>query len=190
MGALRKVLIANRGEIAVRVARTCRAMGLPTVAVYSPVDRGALHTRVTDFALEIPGYLDIDALVAAARRAGADAVHPGYGFLSQNGDFADACAEAGLIFIGPPGDVHRLMGDKKAARRQVQRFGGPVVPGYDGDEQDEGRLLAEAKRIHVPAEYVKRYEEQLKSALEEQKTLRAEYDRLKASAAGIPPPVQ
>ena len=91
----RKVLIANRGEIAVRIARTCRAMGIGTAAVYASVDRGALHTRVTDEAQEIAGYLDIAALVDAARRCGADAVHPGYGFLSQNGDFADAVAAAG-----------------------------------------------------------------------------------------------
>src|SRR3954469_22576124 len=121
MPPLQKVLIANRGEIAVRVARTCRAMGIATVAVYSDADAGALHTRVTDEAVAIGpaeaarSYLDIDAILAAARRTGADSVHPGYGFLSQSGDFADAVAAAGLTFIGPPGDVHRRMGDKKAA---------------------------------------------------------------------------
>ena len=147
---MKKVLIANRGEIAVRIARTCRAMEIPTVAVHSDVDRGALHTRVTDEAVEIAGYLDVDALVAAARRSGADAVHPGYGFLSQNGDFADAVAAAGLAFVGPPGPVHRRMGDKKGARRLMAAAGVPIVPGYDGDDQADGTLAAEAARIGWP----------------------------------------
>jgi len=146
----RKVLIANRGEIAVRIARTCRAMGISTVAVHSDVDRGALHTRVTDEAVEIRGYLDIDALLAAARRSGADAVHPGYGFLSQNGDFADAVAAAGLAFIGPPGAVHRRMGDKQGARRLMAAATVPIVPGYDGDDQKDATLAAEAARIGWP----------------------------------------
>ena len=147
---MKKVLIANRGEIAVRIARTCRAMGFSTVAVHSGVDRGAFHTRVTDEAIEIPGYLDIDALVAASRRSGADAVHPGYGFLSQNGDFADAVAKAGLAFVGPPGPVHRRMGDKKGARRLMAGAGVPIVPGYDGDDQSDATLAAEAARIGWP----------------------------------------
>jgi 3-methylcrotonyl-CoA carboxylase alpha subunit len=152
----RKVLIANRGEIAVRIARTCRVMGIPTVAVYSEADRGALHTRETDEAVLIGpaeasrSYLDGSALVAAARRTGAEAVHPGYGFLSQNGDFADAAAEAGLVFIGPPGAVHRRMGDKKGARRLMAAAGVPVVPGYDGDDQQDATLVAEARRIGWP----------------------------------------
>ena len=156
MRPLGKVLIANRGEIAVRVARTCRVMGLPTVAVYSEADRGALHTRVTDEAAPIGpaeaarSYLSIDAILEAARRTGAGAVHPGYGFLSQNGDFADAVAAAGLVFVGPPGPVHRLMGDKKGARRRMAAAGVPVVPGYDGDDQQDATLLAEARRIGWP----------------------------------------
>ena len=152
----RKVLIANRGEIAVRVARTCRVMGLPTVAVFSEADRGARHVRETDEAVEIGpaealrSYLSIDAILAAARRTGADAVHPGYGFLSQNGDFADAVRDAGLVFVGPPGDVHRRMGDKKAARRMMAAAGVPVLPGYDGDDQQDATLAAEARRVGWP----------------------------------------
>lgn len=152
----RKVLIANRGEIAVRVARTCRAMGIATVAVYSEADEDALHTRAADQAVPIGpaeasrSYLSIDALIAAARRTGADAVHPGYGFLSQNGDFADACAAAGLTFIGPPGAVHRRMGDKAGARRLMTAAGVPVVPGYDGDDQQDETLLALAGRTGWP----------------------------------------
>jgi 3-methylcrotonyl-CoA carboxylase alpha subunit len=153
---VKKVLIANRGEIAVRVARTCRVMGIATAAVYSEADAGALHTRVADEAVPIGpaeaarSYLDIDAILAAARRAGADAIHPGYGFLSQNGDFADAVADAGLTFIGPPGHVHRTMGDKKGARRLMAAAGVPVVPGYDGDDQGDATLAAEAARIGWP----------------------------------------
>ncbi len=154
--AIRKVLVANRGEIAVRIARTCRVMGIGTAAVFSEADRGALHTRACDEAHFIGpaeaalSYLDIEKLVATAVRSGCDAVHPGYGFLSQRGDFADACAAASLAFIGPPGDVHRLMGDKQAARRLMSRSGVPVVPGYDGDDQQDATLLAEAQRIGFP----------------------------------------
>jgi len=153
---VKKVLIANRGEIAVRVARTCRVMGIATAAVYSEADAGALHTRVADEAVPIGpaeaarSYLSIDAILAAARRTGADAIHPGYGFLSQNGDFADAVAEAGMTFIGPPGDVHRTMGDKKGARRLMAAAGVPVVPGYDGDDQTDAALAREAARIGWP----------------------------------------
>jgi len=153
---VKKVLIANRGEIAVRVARTCQVMGIPTVAVYSEADAGALHTRVADEAVPIGpaeaarSYLSIDAILGAARRTGADAIHPGYGFLSQSGDFADAVAQAGLVFIGPPGDVHRRMGDKKGARRLMAAAGVPVVPGYDGDDQTDAVLAREAARIGWP----------------------------------------
>jgi acetyl/propionyl-CoA carboxylase alpha subunit len=154
--AFRKILIANRGEIAVRVARTCRVMGIPTVAVYSEADEGALHTRVCAEAVAIGpaeaalSYLSIDALLQAARETGADAVHPGYGFLSQNGDFADAVLGAGLVFIGPAGPVHRRMGDKKGARRLMVAAGVSVVPGYDGDDQKDDTLLAAARRIGWP----------------------------------------
>jgi acetyl-CoA carboxylase biotin carboxylase subunit len=152
----RKVLVANRGEIAVRIMRTCRVMGLPTVAVFSEVDRAARHVREADEAVSIGpaeasrSYLSIDALVDAARRTKADAVHPGYGFLSQNGDFADAVRDAGLTFVGPPGDVHRRMGDKRAARRLMAKAGVPVLPGYDGDDQQDATLAAAARRIGWP----------------------------------------
>ncbi len=131
-------------------------MGVETVAVYSEADELALHVREADRAVLIgkapssESYLRMERILEAARESGVDAVHPGYGFLSQNPDFADECADAGLIFIGPKGDVHRLMGDKKAARQQVQRFGVPVVPGYDGDDQQDESLVAEAKRIGFP----------------------------------------
>jgi 3-methylcrotonyl-CoA carboxylase alpha subunit len=151
-----KLLVANRGEIAVRVVRTCRVMGIATVAVYSEADRASRHVREADEAVPIGpadarlSYLSIEAILEAARRSGADAVHPGYGFLSQSGDFADAVAEAGLVFVGPPGAVHRRMGDKSAARRLMASAGVPVLPGYDGDEQSDGGLLAEARRIGWP----------------------------------------
>jgi 3-methylcrotonyl-CoA carboxylase alpha subunit len=156
MALFRKILIANRGEIAVRVARTCRAMGIPTAAVFSEADERALHVREADEAVLIGpaeaarSYLDIAAVVGAARQLGADAVHPGYGFLSQNADFADAVTAAGITFIGPPGPVHRAMGDKKGARRLMASAGVPVVPGYDGDDQQDATLLAEAERIGWP----------------------------------------
>jgi acetyl/propionyl-CoA carboxylase alpha subunit len=153
---IRSVLIANRGEIAVRVARTCRTMGIETIAVYSEADANALHVREADRAIAIgeapssESYLNVDRVLDAAKYARADAIHPGYGFLSQNGDFADACAAAGIRFIGPKGAVHRLMGDKKASRRQVAARGVPVVPGYDGDDQQDVRLIAEARRLGFP----------------------------------------
>jgi len=154
--AFRKILVANRGEIAVRVMRTCRVMGIPTVAVYSEADAGARHVGEGDEAVLIGpaeaarSYLSIDALLRAARDTGADAVHPGYGFLSQNADFADAVRDAGLAFVGPPGDVHRRMGDKKGARRLMASAGVPVVPGYDGDDQQDERLRREAEDIGWP----------------------------------------
>ncbi|NBE99096.1 ATP-grasp domain-containing protein [Nonomuraea sp. KC401] len=123
------VLIANRGEIAVRIARTLRGLGITSVAVYTPDDAGAKHTLEADIALEVPAYLHIEAIVAAAREAGAQAVHPGYGFLAENAAFARRCAEAGLVFVGPPADAVDAMGDKIRAKATVAAAGVPVVPG-------------------------------------------------------------
>ena len=120
---IRKILIANRGEIAMRIMRTCRAMGIETVAVYSDVDCNALHVRMADQAVPIGGsasresYLNIGAILSAARRAGADAIHPGYGFLAENAEFAAACEDARIVFVGPTSSVIRSMGSKSGARR-------------------------------------------------------------------------
>ncbi len=151
-----KVLIANRGEIAIRVIRSCRARGLRTVAVVSEADRHALHARLADEAYEIGGaapresYLNIERLIAAARATGAQAVHPGYGFLSENADFAEACAAAGLIFIGPPPAAIRLMGNKAEAKRRMREAGVPCIPGYDGTDQSDATLMREAEKIGLP----------------------------------------
>ncbi len=134
MKSFRKILIANRGEIAVRIMRTCREMGIQTVAVYSDYDRDALHVRLADQAVPIgaapprDSYLNIEKIIAAARLTGADAIHPGYGFLSENADFAAACDVAGVVFIGPRADVVRSMGSKNAARKLAQEAGVPIVP--------------------------------------------------------------
>jgi 3-methylcrotonyl-CoA carboxylase alpha subunit len=151
-----KILIANRGEIACRVIRTARRLGIATVAVYSEADRGALHVEEAKEAWPIgpaparDSYLNIGAIVAAAQASGAEAVHPGYGFLSENADFAEACEEAGLVFIGPPAGAMRAMGSKAAAKALMARAGVPLVPGYHGDDQDPGHLAEEARRIGFP----------------------------------------
>jgi 3-methylcrotonyl-CoA carboxylase alpha subunit len=151
-----KLLIANRGEIACRVVRTAQRLGIRTVAVYSEADAGALHVVRADEAYPIgpaparESYLRIDRLIEAARRSGADAVHPGYGFLSENAEFAEACAEAGIVFVGPPAAAIRAMGSKSAAKALMEKAGVPLVPGYHGAAQDEARLLAEARRIGFP----------------------------------------
>jgi 3-methylcrotonyl-CoA carboxylase alpha subunit len=156
-----KLLIANRGEIACRIIRTARRVGVATVAVYSEADSAALHVEDADEAWPLPAaagapasarhsYLDIAAIVAAARASGAEAVHPGYGFLSENADFAEACERAGLVFVGPPAAAIRAMGLKAAAKTLMARAGVPVVPGYHGDDQDLGRLADEAGRVGFP----------------------------------------
>ncbi|HNQ56165.1 MAG: 3-methylcrotonyl-CoA carboxylase [Rhodocyclaceae bacterium] len=151
-----KVLIANRGEIACRVIRSCRARGLRTVAVVSAADRHALHARLADEAVEIgaapprESYLDIERIIAAAKATGAQAVHPGYGFLSENAAFAKACAQAGLVFIGPPAEAIRLMGNKAEAKRRMREAGVPCIPGYDGTDQSDATLIREAEKIGLP----------------------------------------
>jgi acetyl/propionyl-CoA carboxylase alpha subunit len=153
---IRKLLIANRGEIACRIIRICREMGIRTVAVYSDADVGALHVRQADEAVHIgaapasESYLRIDKIIAAAHRTGADAVHPGYGFLAENAAFARACVEAGLIFVGPPAEVIEKLGSKIEAKRIAQKLGIPVVPGYNGDDQSDVRFVEEAERIGYP----------------------------------------
>jgi 3-methylcrotonyl-CoA carboxylase alpha subunit len=145
-----KILIANRGEIACRVMRTAQRLGVRTVAVYSDHDRDALHVRQADEAVRIGSYLDIDAILAAARGAGAQGVHPGYGFLSENEDFAAACRKAGVVFIGPSPEAIAAMGDKAAAKRLMEKAGVPLVPGYHGERQDAALLEKEAARIGFP----------------------------------------
>jgi 3-methylcrotonyl-CoA carboxylase alpha subunit len=152
----KKILIANRGEIACRVAATARRMGIRTVAVYSEADAGAKHVAVCDEAVLIgpaaakESYLCGDKIIAVALATGAEAVHPGYGFLSENADFADACKEAGLVFIGPPASSMRAMGSKSAAKTLMENADVPLVPGYHGDQQDPEFLQTQADRIGYP----------------------------------------
>ncbi|MCB7145943.1 acetyl/propionyl/methylcrotonyl-CoA carboxylase subunit alpha [Stenotrophomonas maltophilia] len=151
-----KVLIANRGEIACRVIATCRRLRIATVAVYSDADRNARHVRLADEAIHIgpaaarESYLRGDALLDAARLTGAQAIHPGYGFLSENADFADACAAAGITFIGPPASAIRAMGDKSAAKALMAKAGVPLTPGYHGDQQEPSFLREQADAIGYP----------------------------------------
>src|SRR4051812_35352403 len=157
---IRRVLVANRGEIAVRVMRSCKERGIETVAVYSDVDRLAPHVQLADHAVAIgpapaaESYLVIDKIIAACRASGADAVHPGYGFLSENEDFADACSAAGITFIGPSADAMRKMGSKTEARKAVAAAGTPVVPGDNGPAgngfPDAAQAVAAARRIGFP----------------------------------------
>ena len=150
------VLVANRGEIAVRVIRACRTLGLRTVAVYSEADRGALHTRLADRAVCIgpapaaQSYLNVAALLATARGTGADAIHPGYGFLAENADFAAACVEAGLAFVGPSAEAIRAMGDKVHARERAASLGVPTVPGSRAPVGDPAQVEAVARELGYP----------------------------------------
>ncbi len=156
MTVFRKILIANRGEIALRVMRTCRAMGITTVAVYSDADANAPHVRFADEAVRLgeapvkDSYLNSEKILEAAKRTGADAIHPGYGFLSENAEFAEACAAAGIVFIGPQPEAIRKMGLKSPARKLAAAAGCPVVPGYDGEDQQDETLRAEILKIGFP----------------------------------------
>jgi 3-methylcrotonyl-CoA carboxylase alpha subunit len=152
----RILLIANRGEIACRVIRTAKAMGLRTVAVYSEADRDAMHVAMADEAVLLgpararDSYLNIERVTAAARQSGAEAVHPGYGFLSESAEFAQACADAGLVFVGPTAEMIRAMGSKSGSKMLMEKAGVPLVPGYHGEAQDEATLAKSADKIGFP----------------------------------------
>ncbi|CAI8971014.1 Biotin carboxylase / Biotin carboxyl carrier protein [Pseudomonas sp. IT-93MI4] len=156
MPVIHKILIANRGEIACRIQRTAQALGYRTVAVFSDADADALHVQMADQAVNIgaapvqQSYLNIPAILDAARRSGADAIHPGYGFLSENAEFARACAEAGLTFIGPSAEAIELMGSKRLSKIAMLDAGVPCIAGYQGAAQDDATLLREAERIGYP----------------------------------------
>ncbi len=151
-----KILIANRGEIACRIIDSCRRLGVATVAVHSDADAGARHVQMADEAVHIgaappaESYLRGDRIIAAALARGAQAIHPGYGFLSENPDFVQAVEQAGLVFIGPSASAIRAMGLKDAAKALMEQAGVPVVPGYHGADQDDARLMGEAARIGYP----------------------------------------
>ena len=153
---IQRLLIANRGEIACRILRSCRALGIESVAVHSEVDGDLPHATEADYRVCLgpaparESYLDMEALLEAARQTGADAVHPGYGFLSENAHFARACADAGLIFVGPPAQCIELMGDKAAARRTMADSGVPVLPGFDGEDASDEELTAHADSVGWP----------------------------------------
>ena len=150
------LLIANRGEIAVRVIRTARAMGLRTVAVYSEADRDAMHVALADEAVLLgpararDSYLNIERVIEAARKSGAEAIHPGYGFLSESAEFAQACFDAGLVFVGPTAAMIRLMGSKSGSKQLMEKAGVPLVPGYHGEAQDDATLTKAAAKIGFP----------------------------------------
>jgi geranyl-CoA carboxylase alpha subunit len=154
--AISTVLVANRGEIAVRVMKTAKALGLRTVAVYSDADADALHVQVADTAVRLgpapvgESYLRADLVVQAARQSGADAIHPGYGFLSENADFAEAVEAAGMVFIGPSRHAIEIMGDKARAKRAMLKAGVPCVPGYQGEDQSDPTLIQQAAEIGFP----------------------------------------
>jgi 3-methylcrotonyl-CoA carboxylase alpha subunit len=152
----RTLLIANRGEIAVRVIRTAKAMGLRTVAVYSEADRDAMHVAMADEAVLLgpararDSYLNIERVIEAARKSGAEAVHPGYGFLSESAEFAQACLDAGLVFVGPTAAMIRLMGSKSGSKSLMEQAGVPLVPGFHGEAQDDATLAAATNEIGFP----------------------------------------
>ncbi|MEA3139620.1 MAG: 3-methylcrotonyl-CoA carboxylase alpha subunit [Gammaproteobacteria bacterium] len=153
---IRRLLVANRGEIVCRIARSARRLGVTTIAVYSDADRNAQHVRAADEAYYLgaapaaDSYLNISKIIALAKRVRADAIHPGYGFLSENAAFAAACLEAGLIFVGPPAAAIKSMGSKSASKAAMAAVGVPVAPGYHGDDQSAQRLIEEATRVGFP----------------------------------------
>ncbi|HSZ73302.1 MAG TPA: biotin carboxylase N-terminal domain-containing protein, partial [Rhizomicrobium sp.] len=152
----KSLLIANRGEIACRVMRTAKAMGVRTIAVYSDADANAMHVAMADEAVHIgpaparESYLNMEAVIAAAKLTGAEAIHPGYGFLSENAEFAEACAASNIVFVGPPPSAIRAMGLKDRAKMLMNKAGVPVVPGYLGDDQSPEHLAKEAAKIGYP----------------------------------------
>ena len=152
----KKILIANRGEIAVRIIATAREMGIGTVAVYSDADREALHVLEADQAVHLGpsdpsgSYLHMGRIIAAAKEAGAQAIHPGYGFLAENASFAGRCASEGIVFIGPPAGAIRALGDKTQARRIMEKSGVPVIPGMMAPSGDPGVLANEAGKLGFP----------------------------------------
>src|SRR5579872_312470 len=153
---IKKVLIANRGEIACRVIRTCKKLGILTVAVYSEADANSLHVVMADEAYPIgpsasrESYLKGETIIAVAKACGAQAIHPGYGFLSENADFADACLKAEILFIGPPASAIRAMGSKSHAKSLMEKANVPLVPGYHNNEQDLEILQKVADKIGYP----------------------------------------
>ncbi|NBO19564.1 MAG: 3-methylcrotonyl-CoA carboxylase, partial [Proteobacteria bacterium] len=154
--AIKRLLIANRGEIVCRIVATCKRMGIETVTLFASDDSALPHARAGDFNCLLQGenlaetYLNIAQIIDIAKRSKADAIHPGYGFLSENSEFAKAVEKAGLIFVGPPVSAIAAMGDKAASRQLCERIGVPVIPGYDGDKQDIGTFKAVAKKIGYP----------------------------------------
>ena len=153
---INKILVANRGEIAVRVMRTCRAMEVLTVAVFSDADRSSMHVRYADEAYHIgpspstESYLNMDRIIDAAKKSGADAIHPGYGFLSENAVFSDRCRQEGIIFIGPSSEVISVMGDKISAREKMIKSGVPVVPGINQNLDNDDEALKIVHEIGLP----------------------------------------
>ncbi len=156
MTVFSKILVANRGEIACRIMKTAKQMGIETVAVYSEADANAPHKKMADEVIAIgpspapESYLAIDKIIKAAKSTGAEAIHPGYGFLSENADFARACTDAGLIFIGPSAEAITLMGNKAEAKRYMIKAGVPCIPGYEGEDQSDTAFEAEAEKIGFP----------------------------------------
>src|SRR5689334_17429967 len=153
---LKALLVANRGEIACRIFRTAKRLGIRTIAVFSDADATSRHVREADEAVRIgpaaprESYLNISRLLDAARASGAQGIHPGYGFLSENAEFADACVKAGLRFVGPPAAAIAAMGSKIVAKARMRTAGVPVLPGYEGKEQDLEHLQAQARRLGMP----------------------------------------